>query len=73
MRHQVSWSMMLGMNFSPLRFLAFSIIGLPIGFILTALGFAVSERAIVAGQIFPWALGLAFFVGLLGAFWKQSE
>ena len=51
----------------------FSIVGLPIGFILTALGFAVSERAIVAEQIFPWALALAIFSGLLGAFWKQAD
>ncbi len=65
--------MMIDMSFSPTRFLVFSIVGLPIGFILTALGFAVSERAIVAGQIFPWALGLAVVVGLLGAFWKQPD
>ena len=61
------------MSFSPTRFLVFSIVGLPIGFILTALGFAVSERAIVAEQIFPWALALAIFSGLLGAFWKQAD
>ena len=73
LRLQVSWFMMIDMSFSPTRFLVFSIIGLPIGFILTALGFAVSERAIVAGQIFPWAFGLAFVVGLLGASWKQSD
>lgn len=60
------------MNFSPLRFLIFSVIGLPIGFILTALVFAVSQQAIVAAQIFPWALGLAAVVGIVGALWKQE-
>jgi hypothetical protein len=61
------------MSFSRTRFLVFSIIGLPIGFILTALVFAVSERAIVAEKIFPSALILAVISGLLGAFWKQSD
>lgn len=61
------------MKFSPVRLLVFSIVGLPIGFILTALGFAVSERAIVAAQIFPWALAIAIVVGILGAFWKQPD
>lgn len=60
------------MSFSPLRFLIFSVIGLPIGFILTALAFAVSEQPIVAAQIFPWALGLAAVVGIVGALWKQG-
>lgn len=61
------------MSFSPTRFLVFSIVGLPIGFILTALGFAVSEQPIVASQIFPWAIGLAAIVGILGAFRNQSD
>lgn len=60
------------MSFSPLRFLIFSFIGLPIGFILTALAFAVSEQPIVAAQIFPWALGLAAMVGIVGALWKPK-
>lgn len=60
------------MTFSLTRFLVFWIVGLPLGFILTALGFAVMERSIVASQIFPWALGFAVLVGVLGAFWKQS-
>ncbi|MEP5267736.1 MAG: hypothetical protein ABJQ63_10240 [Lentilitoribacter sp.] len=61
------------MSFSPTRFLVFSVIGLPIGFILTALGFAVSEQPILAGKTFPWALGVALIVGILGPRWKQSD
>jgi len=63
----------MDMSFSPKRFLVFSVIGLPVSFILTALSFAVSGRPIVAGQIFPWALALAIIAGFLAAFWRQTD
>ena len=61
------------MSFYPTRFLIFSVIGLPIGFVLTALAFAVSEQPIVADLIFPWALGIALIVGIFGALWKRAS
>lgn len=59
-------------TFSFVRFLVFAVVGLPIGFILTALAFAVSAMPIQAAQIFPWALGIAIVIGVLGGFWKQE-
>ncbi|KCZ47272.1 MULTISPECIES: hypothetical protein [unclassified Hyphomonas] len=46
------------MTFVPIRTLVFFIIGFPVGFILTALVFAVTQTPISAPAIFPWALGL---------------
>lgn len=54
------------MKFSPLRAAVFFVIGLPVGFILAALGFAVARAPIEAGSVFPWALGLAAIAGLAG-------
>ncbi len=59
-------------SFSFARFLVFTMVGLPIGFILTALVFAVSAMPIQAAQILPWALGIAIVIGVLGGFWKQE-
>lgn len=61
------------MSFSTPRFLVFSMVGLPVAFILTALGFAVSERPIVAGHIFPWAFGIAATIGVLGGFRRDLD
>lgn len=60
------------MNFSFPRALVFTIIGLPIGFILTALGFAVTKSAIDASAIFPWALAMALIIGCVGGFWRSA-
>ncbi|MDP1630863.1 MAG: hypothetical protein Q8L66_05525 [Caulobacter sp.] len=59
------------MQFSIARCLLFSVVGLPLGFIFTALGFAVAGHAISAPQIFPWTLGFAAIAGAIGGFWKS--
>lgn len=55
-------------EFSPIRFVIFTVLGLPPGFVLTALGLAVYEAPISARQIFPWALGLALAAGVTMGF-----
>ena len=60
------------MKFSFPRALVFALIGLPIGFILTALGFAVTQSSIEASAIFPWALLIAVLAGCIGGFWRYS-
>ena len=60
-------------NFSFVRLLVFAVVGLPVGFIFTSLGFAVSGMPIIASQIFPWAAGIAAVIGLLGGFWKGQR
>jgi len=60
-------------TFSLPRTLVFVLIGLPIGFILTALGFAVLGREIEAPAIAPWALGIAVLLGVGAGFWKPAE
>jgi hypothetical protein len=61
------------MNFSFARALLFFAIGLPLGFILTALGFAVTETPIAAPTIFPWALTIAVITGIAGGFWRSAN
>ncbi|MBU2533351.1 MAG: hypothetical protein KKB37_11460 [Alphaproteobacteria bacterium] len=61
------------MKFSPVRALVFAVAGLPVGFILTALCFAVAEQPILAGEIFPWALAFSGVVGVIGGAWKLSD
>ncbi|MDG1825156.1 MAG: hypothetical protein P8H62_02715 [Henriciella sp.] len=61
------------MKFSPARALVFVIIGLPLGFILTALGFAVTQSTIEASAIFPWALTIAVVAGCVGGFWRSTS
>jgi hypothetical protein len=63
----------VNLRFSPARFLVFTFIGLPLGFILTALGFAIAELPIIARDVFPWALGCALVVGAAGGCWKQTK
>ena len=53
------------MTFSPARAGVFFLIGLPIGFILSALGFVILGRGIDAPAISPYALGIAAIVGLV--------
>ncbi|WP_339931601.1 hypothetical protein [uncultured Brevundimonas sp.] len=60
------------MQFSSARFLFFLVAGLPVGFILVALGFAVAGLPISAPQLFPWALGLAVIAGAIAGFWRRS-
>jgi hypothetical protein len=60
-------------RFSFARCLVFTMVGLPLGFILTALVFAVSAMPIEAAKIIPWALGIAIVIGMLGGFWKQDD
>lgn len=47
--------------------------GLPLGFILVALGFAVAGLPISAPRIFPWALGIAVIAGAVGGFWRTPD
>ncbi|ALE16735.1 hypothetical protein AMC99_01442 [Altererythrobacter epoxidivorans] len=61
------------MSISAGRALVFFMIGLPIGFILTALGFVVTDREIDAGAMAPWALAIAAATGLVAAFGKPSR
>ncbi len=61
------------MTFSLPRALVFVLIGLPIGFILTALGFAVLGQEIDAPAIAPWALAIAVLLGVGAGFWKPAE
>lgn len=61
------------MQFSFARLVLFAVGGLPVGFILVALGFAVAGQAISAPQIFPWALGIAGIVGVIGGFRRTPD
>lgn len=61
------------MTFSPARGGVFFLIGLPIGFILSALGFAIGGLEISAPQIAPFALALAAMIGLGAAVWKPES
>lgn len=61
------------MPFSFARLVLFAVIGLPVGFILVALGFAVAGLSISAPQIFPWALGVAGIVGVIGGFRRTPD
>ena len=59
--------------FSLPRALVFVLIGLPIGFILSALGFVSLGHTIAAPSIAPWAFGIAILTGLGAGFWKPPE
>ena len=52
--------------FSFARFFLFAVLGLPLGFILVALVFAVMGLSISAPQVFPWAVGIAGIAGVIG-------
>jgi hypothetical protein len=58
---------------SPGRGLVFFMMGLPIGFILAALGFAIAGRAIAAPALAPYALTIAAIGGLGAAIWKPGK
>lgn len=60
------------MSFSPGRAGVFFLIGLPIGFILSALGFVVLGQAISAPDIAPFALAIAAIFGLVAGLWKPQ-
>ncbi|SMQ57829.1 hypothetical protein SAMN06297468_0061 [Altererythrobacter xiamenensis] len=60
------------MSFSPARALVFFVIGLPIGFILSALGFTILSRDISAPAIAPWALVIAA-IGGIGAGLRKEQ
>lgn len=61
------------MTFSPARLLVFFMIGLPIGFILSALAFVTLGHPIEASALAPWAGGVALLIGLGAAFWRPAE
>ncbi len=61
------------MNFSVTRAIIFAMIGLPIGFILSALFFAASGQAIEATAILPYGLPIALIIGIAAGFWKTGE
>ncbi|MEM6475133.1 MAG: hypothetical protein AAF687_03095 [Pseudomonadota bacterium] len=58
------------MTFSLPRALVFLLIGLPVGFVLSALGFVSLGLEIAAPVIAPWALSLAVLTGVAAGFWK---
>lgn len=60
------------MKFSIVRALILAVISLPLGFILTALGFAVTQSTIEASAIFPWALAIAVAAGGIGGIRRAS-
>ena len=61
------------MTFSFPRAAVFFMIGLPIGFILSALGFVILENEISAAALAPWAAGIAALVGIAAGFRKTAE
>ena len=61
------------MSFSPGRAGVFFLIGLPVGFILTALGFAVSGQQISAPQIAPFASGIAIVIAIAAGLWRPPS
>jgi len=58
------------LTFSPVRALVFFMIGLPIGFILSALGFVATGQEIAAPALVPWAAGTAAIISI-GAGFRQ--
>lgn len=61
------------MTFRPLRAVLFLVLGLPVGFVLTAFGFAVVELAITGPAVFPWAIAIAVMLGIAGGFSKATN
>ncbi len=61
------------MTLSPGRGLVFFVIGLPIGFILSALGFAIAGRGIAAPALAPFALTIAAIGGIGAAIWNRGK
>ncbi|WP_109806847.1 hypothetical protein [Sphingosinithalassobacter portus] len=61
------------MSLSPLRGLVFFLIGLPVGFILSALAFVVMGRDTVAPDLAPYAVAIAAFGGIVAAIWNPKK
>lgn len=61
------------MTFSPVRAGIFFLIGLPVGFILSAFGFAVTGREISAPQIAPYAGGIAIVIAVAAGLWRPTS
>ncbi|RIV89104.1 hypothetical protein [Aurantiacibacter zhengii] len=61
------------MTFSPARAGVFFLIGLPIGFVLSALGFVVSGQEISAPQIAPFAGGIAIVIAVAAGLWRRPS
>lgn len=61
------------MTLSPLRGPVSFLLGLPVGFILAALGFAVTGRAIEAPALAPYALGIAAICGVAAVARKNRQ
>ena len=61
------------MKFAFARAVLFAAIGLPLGFIITALGFTVMETPISAPAIFPWALAVAVLAGIAGGLQRSAR
>jgi hypothetical protein len=55
------------------RGFVFFMMGLPLGFILAALYFAVAGREITAPALAPYALTIAAIGGIGAALWKPSK
>ena len=60
------------MKVSFARGFIFALIALPLGFILTAFGFAVTQTPIEAPSILPWALAISVGVGCVAGIWRPS-
>lgn len=61
------------MRVSFVRGFIFALISLPLGFILTAFGFAVTQTPIEAPSILPWALAISVGVGCVAGIWTPSS
>ncbi|KLI63638.1 hypothetical protein [Aurantiacibacter marinus] len=61
------------MTFSPARAGIFFLFGLPIGFILSALGFAIGGLEITAPAIAPFAGGIAVLIAIAAGLWKPAK
>lgn len=55
------------------RALVFFMIGLPIGFILSALAFTITGREIIASELAPFALGISVIAGIGAVIWKPTQ
>ncbi len=61
------------MTISLVRGLVFFMLGLPIGFVLSALGFVATGREIAAPELAPYALSIAAIGGAIAAVSKPSQ
>lgn len=61
------------MTFSLPRAILFASVGLPVGFVLTALGLTLAGHPIAAGPAFVGAVLLSVVAGAVGGFWRSRE